>query len=262
MLNNFLKKYPAFISEDYLPDEIYFWINVNFRTILNSIKKDSFGQKFRLNATFNKDNIRGINDKKCQNGVQKLFNFLSSNENLYSISNSFYREHLNKYQSKKIFKLLKESQLEVQFSESSSGYENPIHADTKNRLVHGLIYFDTHLFSGGELELWIPKKNSEKYLNQIPFMTDLDSSIKIQPKSNLGAIILSTPYSYHKGCKTLGCRKFIYFSFNHPKISLWKKNKSYRKPFNLNFTQGLLKQKNPFLFRLMRPVFFIKNIVN
>lgn len=105
----------------------------------------------------------------------------------------------------------------LQICESTGGYENPFHVDSRKRIVHGLLYFGKdQIVSGGELCLAKHKHlNTLKEYPQYPCLSDLEKIRSFEPNDNFGVFVLSTPNSYHKGNTTKGTRRFLYISIDY-----------------------------------------------
>lgn len=133
-------------------------------------------------------------------------------------------------------------EVEMQICESTTNYENPWHVDTRRRIIHCLVYFgEEHIKSGGELALGkhVKLKDPSKY-PQYPDPDDITEEIRIPPVDNAGAIVLSTPRSYHRGCKTIGTRRFVYLAFNNKRGPAWKHDEHWNQ--QLPFSVALKKQ--------------------
>lgn len=235
------EKYPLLIEENFLDLNTYKKLNKFFDNF-NNLKSYSFGQRNRSSVLVDKNNFNEF--KTLEPAIFSLYNLLTSDVFFDNLAN-----HFGKWVDPPLLKKeLINADLEINFSVAKSGYENPFHVDTKKRLVHGLIYFETEKYKGGELALALPINKNEDECDQIPFLKDLHEFTSISPKNNLSAIILSNPESYHKGCHTVGVRKFVYWALNNPKHDLWKKNESFdnQTPFHV----GNIKQKHPMIYKI------------
>ncbi|MDJ0514584.1 MAG: hypothetical protein QNJ62_14170 [Methyloceanibacter sp.] len=244
----FKSRYPALVVESFLDQELYNKLEVHFKEILSFSPTNSFGQAHRENVIVterNLENYRGLFDE-C---VGDLFRFLDDEHFKKYLARQLAGRDKRASDSDKIYEELRTCDVEVAFAVAGSGYENPFHVDTAKRFIHGLIYFKTHNYTGGELELALPKNQDWSECDQIPFLSALDETHIVAPIDNLGVVVLSTPNSYHRGCKTEGERLFVYFAYNSSRIGLWRKNASFANP--LNFTVGRFKQKHPLIFGLL-----------
>ena len=134
------------------------------------------------------------------------------------------------------------SELVFHIAESTDGYENPWHVDTRGRIIHFLIYFgDEEIQEGGELAIGQHKKlNSFLDYRQYPLKKNLEKIEYFKPKNNLGIFILSQNNSYHKGCFLKGKRKFIYGAFTNKNVPAWK---THNWSMNKNFNERLKEEK-------------------
>jgi hypothetical protein len=246
MSYKFYEKYPGIVIPCFLSDDLFSRLTKNFIDIFNSLNPEKFGQSFRNNIVVtneNKDYFSG----KFDESVSDLFAVLNSDDFKSQISGKLVRNNSEYGSRDELLRLLKKSNLEIQYSIAKSGYENPIHVDTKKRVIHGLIYLDVERYTGGELLLALPKTSHWECCDQIPFLSDIESTVLVSPENNLGVLVLSTPTSYHKGCITDGERRFIYFAYNSVDNPLWKKNDSFDQ--GMPFPVGLFKQKHPLMFK-------------
>lgn len=105
----------------------------------------------------------------------------------------------------------------MQICESTGGYENPFHIDSRKRIIHGLLYFgDDDIIQGGELVI-AQHKSLPNFIDypQYPHLADIECIKSYKPTDNTGVFILSTPNSYHKGNATQGRRRFLYISIDY-----------------------------------------------
>lgn len=93
---------------------------------------------------------------------------------------------------------------------------------------------------------------------QIPHKDHILEEQTIYVADNLGVVVLSTPNSYHKGEKSFGIRRFIYFTFNTDYL-VWPCSSDWNIP--LNFSQGIAYQNmsNRFFAILFKKFIKIKN---
>ena len=134
------------------------------------------------------------------------------------------------------------SDLVMYIAESTDGYENPWHVDTRGRIIHFLIYFgDDTIEEGGELGI-AKHKELDNYVDykQYPDTNDLSEIKYFKPDNNLGIFILSENNSYHKGCAVKGLRRFIYAGFTNKNGNAWK-TKNWKS--KNNFSKELENQK-------------------
>lgn len=169
-------------------------------------------------------------------------------QNLYDELNSknfrnFLKSKFDLENNKEFIGDFDSSDLVMHIAESTDGYENPWHVDTRGRIIHFLIYFgDETIEEGGELGI-AKHKELDNYVDykQYPDTNDLSEIKYFKPDNNLGIFILSENNSYHKGCATKGLRKFIYAGFTNKNGDAWK-TKNWKS--KNNFSKELENQKN------------------
>lgn len=186
--------------------------------------------------------------KKSNNNYNKIY---KSFRNLYDELNSqsfrdFLKTKIDLELAKKEQGFIGDfdsSELVMHIAESTNGYENPWHVDTRGRIIHFLIYFgDETIQEGGELGIaeHKPLKSVLDY-KQYPDKNNLENIQYIQPKNNVGVFILSQNNSYHKGCSTKGLRRFIYAGYTNKSGNAWKTNNNWTE--GKNFVQRIKEEK-------------------
>lgn len=195
-------------------------------------KTTSAGQRSRENIEIKKGNK---NYKTLDDSFSELYDKLDSNE-----FRSFLKSSLcmDDKKSEGYIGDFDSSELILHVAESTDGYENPWHSDTRQRIVHFLIYFGTDMIeSGGELAIAEHTVlDSHTDYKQYPRDIDLSNIKYFEPEDNLGIFILSQNNSYHKGCRLKGLRRFIYGGYTNKKGTAWI---SPTWSCNKNFTQQL-----------------------
>tara|TARA_Y100000591_G_C21835779_1_gene702392 strand:- start:202 stop:1410 length:1209 start_codon:yes stop_codon:yes gene_type:complete len=200
--------YPILLSNNFLNNDFYNSLKKSWPDFKN-FSTDSCGQVKRNNLELIKDNE---NYKKINPNYRLLYDSLNSNN---------FRQYLNdtfKLNEKEGFKGdFFNSKLVMHIAESTTGYENPWHVDTRGRIIHFLIYFGKdEIIKGGELGIAEHKKlNSFLHYKQYPEEKDLTNIQYIEPNDNTAVFILSQNNSYHKGCYLQGKRKFIYAGYTN-----------------------------------------------
>ena len=232
--------FPCVEHHSFLNLEMFDNIEKNFDKMFNTdIDKSSFNQKHRENLILNRQIVSSIKKNGPDNLYKSFldfFEFLDSDEVREEYFNIF-KEDAEKYNFIGNFNdEIMSSELEVSFAIASTGYENPYHVDTRKRILHGLMYFKIDEFKDGQFAIAKVKKNKINLYPQIPHKSEIIEENIIEPAKNFAVSILSTPNSYHKGCKSEGVRRFIYFAYNHKKNSNWPASFSFKYP--LNFEQG------------------------
>ena len=242
--NNFLLakniNFPVLISENILHESLYRGLNKEIDILHLSERTNNFGQFGRENVVLKPKDLPYLNEEyPC---LRDLIISLDSKEFRGYFLKMFKKHELSKDYNldDKIFS----SSLELNVSISKDGYENPYHVDTRKRLVHGLIYFDRDSFEGGDFSVCNTKKMADSMYPQIVHNSQITSEYKIDVSDNLGLIVLSTPNSYHKGNKTFGRRKFIYFAYNMEDSKFWSQHSSWKYP--LSFNEGIFYQNIKF----------------
>ena len=242
-------------SDDYFPlilfedgmfeDGTYNKLKKSFPN-LSDFKVTNSGQIHRTNIDLRRKgtsehthNVKVLRSKYPE--YYKMFLYLTSDGFKKEIFSRFDKELRQKYGFKGD---IDKSDVLVQICESTGGYENPFHVDSRKRMVHGLLYFgQDDIISGGELCIGKHKTfNNVKDYPQYPKLENLKEVTSFPPKDNFGLFVLSTPNSYHKGNATKGKRRFLYISLDYTggdKIAWdcgWTKK---TKPF----AEGLRQQK-------------------
>jgi len=224
--------FPLLECEDFLPKQFYEQLKSTFPNF-NNYQYSSNGQQFRYNVCVIKNNINHQLLKQHNPEFATLFDYLCSNEFKRKIFTKFTPQLMKE---NGFIGNLKDYQVEMQICQSGSNYENPWHVDTRKRIVHGLLYFgqDT-IQEGGEIAIAKHKKMKLEEYPQYPKIDNLEEITKFKPKDNFSIFILSTPNSYHKGCKLKGLRRFLYIGFNYLKGNAWKCKPDWnqRKPFHI-----------------------------
>lgn len=211
-----ISEFPLTVKEGFLPKHLYDKIDKKYDIIVRG-KTESFGQYNRLNKVVDESNFQDDSD------IEELYNFLNSADmKSYLLHNIDLGSKIDKG---KLLSDLNNSCLEINIAISHTGYENPWHVDSRKRVAHGLIYFRTDDYTGGELGVGIPQEY--KKLSRYAEESELLETMFIPPSDNLGVVIFSTPWSYHKGCSLKGTRRFIYWSLNNTNIESWSKDESF-----------------------------------
>lgn len=214
---------------------------------LKHFKTTNSGQTYRKNIELR---LNGTKDHKHNIKMMKtkypkyhdLFIYLTSQEFKTKLFEKFKDTILKK---NGFIGNIKQSSILMQVCESTGGYENPFHVDSRKRIVHGLLYFgkDT-ITQGGELCIAKHKEfNKLENYPQYPTLSNIEQITAFPPDDNFGLFVLSTPNSYHKGNSTQGIRRFLYISLDYTggnKIAWkcgWTRNTK-------TFKIGLKQQKN------------------
>lgn len=214
---------------------------------ISDFKTTNNSQSYRTNIELRKEGTREHKHnvsvlRKKYPEYYKMFEYFTGDDFKKQI---FKRFDTNILQKNGFKGNIKQSDVLVQICQSTGGYENPFHIDSRKRIVHGLLYFGKdNIVSGGEL--CIGKHRPLNKLIEYPQYPDLKNLEEIKafpPNDNFGVFVLSTPNSYHKGNSTKGVRNFLYISIDYTggnKVAWecgWTKKS---KPF----TQGLKLQKH------------------
>ena len=176
----------------------------------------SGGQVSRKNIEIKKKNS---NYSKIDVLYQNLYDELNS-----KTFRNFLKSKFDLENNKEFIGDFDSSDLVMHIAESTDGYENPWHVDTRGRIIHFLIYFgDDTIEEGGELGI-AKHKELDNYVDykQYPDTNDLSEIKYFKPDNNLGIFILSENNSYHKGCAVKGLRRFIYAGFTNKNGNAWK----------------------------------------
>ena len=176
----------------------------------------SGGQVSRKNIEIKKKNS---NYSKIDVLYQNLYDELNS-----KTFRNFLKSKFDLENNKEFIGDFDSSDLVMHIAESTDGYENPWHVDTRGRIIHFLIYFgDETIEEGGELAI-AKHKDLANYVDykQYPDTNDLSEIKYFKPDNNLGIFILSENNSYHKGCAVKGLRRFIYAGFTNKNGNAWK----------------------------------------
>lgn len=227
--------YPILITNSLIEDNIYTQLKYNWPDF-KKFKTRSAGQVSRLNIEIKKNNN---NYKKINPFFKQLYNELNSKKFRDFLKTKFDFEKAKKEEG--YIGNFDTSELVMHIAESTDGYENPWHVDTRGRIIHFLIYFgDETILEGGNIAIAEHKKlNNYLEYKQYPNLNNLTNIEYIEPKNNVGLFILSQNNSYHKGCSIKGLRKFIYAGYTNKNGNAWKtKNWSMKQ----NFVQRLKKE--------------------
>lgn len=221
--------YPYLYSNTFVNKTLYQSLKLNWPDF-TKLDTDNCGQIHRKNIILNELNYK---DLQIHPSYQLLFRYLNGNSFKNFIIKSF--PELNNPDIGFIGDLTT-CTFEMQICQSTNNYENPIHVDTRKRILHFLLYFgDDDIKKGGEFAIatHIPLQKHSDY-KQYPESNHITHIKYFKPEDNLGIIILSQNNSYHKGCNTQGIRRFLYCSFtNKNNMPAWKtRNWSCNKNFN------------------------------
>jgi len=196
-----------------------------YKTLKNTFPKFSEfkttdnNQKYRRNIELRKNgtsqhkhNLTIIKTKYP--AYYELFTYLTGDDFKRHIFDKFNNELMKSYGFKGD---INKYDVLLQICESTGGYENPFHVDSRKRIVHGLLYFGKdEIISGGEFCIGKHTKLDDfKKYTQYPNLNDLNEIKTFQPDDNFGVFVLSTPDSYHKGNITQGKRRFMYISIDY-----------------------------------------------
>jgi hypothetical protein len=231
--------FPILISDNILDNDFYQKLKDNYPNYNNYIST-SDGQEYRKNIVVTKNNENYNRLKKYNIEYVQLYDIFNSKE---FINYCFKYFNKNILTNNNFIGNLDNYIVEMSICESINNYENPFHVDTRKRIIHMLIYFgDDDIIDGGEIAI---AKCKHKNNNEYGRYLDKDDILEIKkypPKDNFGVIILSTPNSYHKGCHTIGKRRFIYLAINNKNNeNAWINNKDLFK--NISFKDRLNSEK-------------------
>lgn len=231
--------YPFLVTDNLLNKVDIASLNVEHNNFFQSgIKAWSGGQECRENIVLTENNAILDNYTDAKSSIRRLFHDLNSFEfrrYLYQVFNNSLHPHgFAAKQCEAFF----ESTLEVQLCRSVDGYENPIHVDTRKRIVHALIYLEHQDLVGGEFDIAAHTSRPLAWdYPQFPHPQNISCVLRFKPTNNRSIFILSTPNSYHRGVKSKGIRNFLYIGYNYPEIA-WKSHVSWQKPkpFSISLT--------------------------
>ena len=234
--------YPFLITDNFLGNDDIQAINEEHNYLFDSgIETWAGGQESRENIVItNQNNFFKKVSNSCPN-IEKLFKTLDSADFRGYLFETF-REYLhsNAFIGKQADAFLN-STLELQLCRSVDGYENPIHVDTRKRIVHALVYLNHKDLSGGEFDIVEHKKRDKSWdYPQYPDTGEIKNIYRYSPNNNRSIFILSTPNSYHRGVKAKGMRNFLYIGFNYSEPA-WNAHSSWNDP--KPFKSSLLKQE-------------------
>lgn len=223
--------YPYLVTDHFCSPSDLERINFEHSKLFQSeIKTWAGGQESRENIVVTR-NCEFMQDySHLYPTIVSLFNSLDSLEFRSYLYRAF-KGYLSKnaFTGKQI-KAFFESDLEVQLCRSVDGYENPIHVDTRKRVVHALLYLNHNNLVGGEFD--IIKYRHAKQSWEYPQFADtmsVEKILRFSPNNNRSIFILSTPNSYHRGVKSSGTRNFLYIAYNYSEVA-WKQCASWQNP--------------------------------
>ena len=228
--------YPILKTDSLIEPNVYDDLKKNWPNFAN-FQTTSAGQVSRNNLELKEGNN---NYNKIHTSFRNLYDELNSTSFREFLKSKMDLDTAKKEQG--FIGDFDSSELVMHIAESTNGYENPWHVDTRKRIIHFLIYFgDETIQEGGELGI-AEHKHLHNYLNykQYPDKKDLEKIEYIQPKNNVGVFILSQNNSYHKGCSTKGLRRFIYAGYTNKSGDAWKTNSW---SMGKNFTERLKEEK-------------------
>ena len=99
------------------------------------------------------------------------------------------------------------------YSQSSGGYVEPTHTDSRHKVFICLIYLDD-MGDGGELV--IQKNKKDKKLSSCkayPLADEIEASDVIKPRRNRFICFINQNNAYHSTLPFIGLRRFIYFAY-------------------------------------------------
>lgn len=228
--------FPILLSNNIIEHDLYQKMKQNFPNF-NNYKSSNCGQLYRKNIVITKNNEEYNKLQKLNPEFVEFFKFLDSD----NFKNYLINRFQNDFEKYDFIGDFNDCEIEMSICESTNNYENPWHVDTRKRIFHILIYFGKDdIQSGGEI--MIGKHLFQSQYPQYPNITNLITTRKYEPNDNFGIIILSTPNSYHKGCQTLGTRRFLYIGYNNKKGSAWKHSIDWnqKKPFHIRLQEEKL----------------------
>ncbi len=230
--------YPLCVLHEVWTNEFYDIINNEYPEFDDYETKD-VGQKGRLNVRITKECKNLTVLRKKSPSYAKFFDYICSKEFLDKLIEIFPLDLLKSYG---FTGSLDKTKVLMDISKATDGYENPFHVDTRGRIFQMLFYLGAdEIEEGGELCIAKHKKLDDwDSYPQIPKLSDLEEIKSLPIKDNFGAIILSTPNSYHKGNKLKGVRKFMYVSIDNLITPTWKSKGWFinTKPFGPGFRRG------------------------
>jgi hypothetical protein len=101
----------------------------------------------------------------------------------------------------------------VSFSVSKGGYLEPVHTDSRHKVIVGLLYLE-NLNTGGDLQI-LKLKNSvpRSACIRYPKPAEVEPVISISPRQNRLVIFLNSNDAYHATTPFDGLRRFVYLSY-------------------------------------------------
>ena len=189
---------PIYLKKNSLSDKLHDYFNSKetFEIIKNKLFLNGSGSsKFYTEQRFDKI----IKNNKLISKVSKFFPFI--------FKNSFF--------------------LHMDFSVAKKDYFREPHHDKNTRIINFLLYLNTLENSGGALEIYRYKKDTDDY-SQFPKFDDVELDNKINPKGGKLVVFLSSPDSVH-GVEKFYPKKdekrfFIYGSYTSYFKVKWVKN--------------------------------------
>ncbi len=235
----FNKPFSYLVCEDFLStnDQNQIINEISDLDVSFEVKK-VMGGRYQYNTDYLKKN--SLSDK--------LYNFFNSIETFETIKNKLFlnEKSLSKFYTKQNFdKIVKNNQvkskirklfpfffknnffLHMDFSVAKKDYFREPHHDKNTRIINFLLYLNTLENSGGALEIYKYKKNTNNF-SQFPKPDDVELDNKIDPKGGKLIVFLSTPDSVH-GVEKFNPKKdekrfFIYGSYTSYSKVEWVKN--------------------------------------
>lgn len=212
--------FPILKSHNFINNDLYYELKNNYPNF-KDFRTTSAGQVNRNNIELKKGNYNYL---KIHKSYQQLYNHLNSTEFRNLLCDRFEINNTKIMNELGYIGDFYNSELILHIAESTTGYENPWHVDTRGRIIHFLIYFGMdYIEEGGELAIGehIKLDNMIEY-TQYPNINKLNNIQKFKPNDNLGIFILSQNNAYHKGCYLKGKRRFIYGGYTNKNGPAWK----------------------------------------
>ena len=235
----FNKPFPYLVCDDFL--------SVNDQNqIIDEIS--NLNKSFNVKKVMNGRYQYNINHLKKNSLSDKLYNYFNSKETFDQIKDKLFlnEKSSSKFYTKQNFnKIVKNNEikskvskllpfffknsffLHMDFSVAKKDYFREPHHDKNTRIINFLLYLNTLENSGGALEIYRYRKNTNNY-SQFPKLNDIELDNKIDPKGGKLIIFLSSPDSVHGVEKFYPKqdekRFFVYGSYTSYSKVEWVKN--------------------------------------